>query len=202
MIGKTIERMRRHAREIGRAVAFREYEQCEGGILLPKQGLHIKGEYIFGTVAGGDDLVVPNLLPDQGINAILAVALGSTAKYAGFYIALFGNGVNPAANWTAANFASTAGEITSGTEGYSNSTRVQCTFSAVGDKLINNHASPAVFTIECTTSVTINGAALLTDSTKGGTSGSLISAVRLPAQRLQYDGDEYTSKYQVSLSDS
>lgn len=202
MIGKTIERMRRHAREIGRAIAFRDYEQCEGGILFVKQGLHVRGEYIFGTVKGGDDMVVPNLLPDQGINAILSVALGATSKYAGFYIALYANGINPAANWTAANFASTAGEITSNTEGYSNTTRVQCVFSAVGDKLINNHAAPAVFTIACASSITINGAALLTDSTKGGSSGSLISAVRLGAARLQYNGDEYTGKYQVSLSDS
>lgn len=203
---RVIERVGRHMREIGRALAFREYEQTEGGILFPKQGLHVKGDWVFRSFSpsGREDwqYAAPNLIVDQGINAILNIALGATAKPAGLYVALYANGVSPAANWTAANFASTAGEITSTTEGYSQATRVQWVPGTAASGAINNYASAAAFTIECSSSVTINGAALLTNSTRGGTSGTLVSAIRLGAARTEYDGNTYTAEYQVTLSDS
>lgn len=203
---RIIDRVGRHMREIGRAIMFREYEHSAGGILFPRQGLQISGNWQFRSFdrLGREDwgYAGHNLIVDQGLNAILDIALGATAKPAGFYVALYSNGVSPAANWTAANFASTAGEITSNTEGYSQTTRPQWVPAAAASGAINNFASAAAFTIECTTSVTINGAALLSNNTKGGTSGSLISAIRLGAARTEYDGNTYTAEYEVLLSDN
>lgn len=202
---RVIERIKRHMREIGRAVAFREYEQSDGGILFPKQGIRVATDWRFNSFDPAGNLLFsehgPNLIPDQGVLAILNTALGATAKPAGFYVALFANGINPAANWTAANFASTAGEITSNTEGYSQTSRVQWVPSAAASGAINNYASAAAFSILCASSITINGAALLTDATKGGTSGSLISAIRLGSARTEYSGNTYTAEYEVTFAD-
>ena len=98
------------------------YEMTEKGIYFPKQGIVAQGEY-FDRINGGEWQKTDNLVVNEGLTHLLNVALGSTAKPAGYYLALFSGATAPAANWTAANFASVASEIVSMTEGYTNATR-------------------------------------------------------------------------------
>ena len=177
-----------------------DYEMSDGGILI-HGCIKGKGEY-FESVNGKDERIHPNLIPTEGINFVLNVALGATAKSAGFYVAPYSGAVTPAANWTAANFAATASEITSQSEGFSGANRPAWTPGVAAAGQIDNLAARATFNIVCTTSLNINGAAVLTDNTRGGTTGVLVSASRFAATRVVYNTDVWDCGYRVTLTDS
>lgn len=186
--------------ELKRFLDNGDFEATDEGLLIHR-GLLAKGEY-FESVNGQDERIHPNLIPTEGINMILAIALGATSKQGGFYLAPYSGAVTPAANWTGANFAATANEIVSQTEGFTGTLRPQWVPGAPSGGSIDNLAAKASFTIACTTSVNINGAGLLSDSARGGTSGALISASRFAATRVVYNGDVWDCGYRVTLLDS
>jgi hypothetical protein len=195
-----INKLARFGREFRNWVAQGEYEASEGGVLINKSAM-LRGTYsLFVNNEQVDEF--HNLIPTEGIAFILDVALGDTAKAAGFYLAPFANGVNPAANWTAASFAATAGEITSQVEGYSEATRPEWAVTTSAAGVIGNLASKAAFSIVCTSTLNISGMALLTSNVRGGTSGALISASRYPSVRVVNNGDGFSVGYTVSLTDS
>lgn len=195
-----LNKLSKFGRELRQWVSAGKYEPSDGGILLNKR-VHLKGTYY--TMVNGQDLeVCENLIPGQGVAFILDVALGATSKAAGFYLAPFSNAVNPAANWTAASYAATAGEITSQVEGYSEATRPAWSPAATSGGIIGNLASLATFTIICSSTLNISGMGLLTSNVRGGTSGSLISASRYPSVRVVNNGDGFQVGYTVQLTDS
>ena len=177
-----------------------KYEKTEGGILL-KQGLLAKGFYVHG-VNGKDWVTEQNLLVDEGILRILDIVLGATAKDTNYFIAPFSGSATPAANWTGANFTSNATEITSTTEGYSETYRQTFTAGSAASGAIDNYASKAAFTIVTATSVSITGAGLLNNHTRGDTTGKLISAIKFGTARTVQNADVWSCGYQISLSDS
>lgn len=178
-----------------------DYETTEGGILI-HGGIMASGIYYEGVRGKGDRREHKNLVPTEGINYLLGVALGGVSVAAGFYLAPFSGATAPAATWAAANFASTASEITSTTNGFSQTTRPAWTPGSVSSGSIDNLSAEAAFNVVTTTSVTITGAALLTNNTRGGTSGSLISATAFSASRLVYSGDVWDCGYRITLTAS
>jgi len=181
----------KHAREFKGYLDSHKYEVSDEGIEFPRAKVMILGEY---EDAYG---VTPNLVPTEGLNHILMVALSNTAKLNNFYLALYSGSYTPVAGLTAASFPSTATEITSGTEGYSDATRPAWTPAAAASGQIDSYASKATFTIATATQVTIRGAALLSEATKGSTAGVLISAARFAQDRVEYDGNSYGLGYRV-----
>jgi len=195
------EKLLKHGREFAALLAAGQYEHTDGGILI-KGGADVlaSGQY-FASVNGGPlEHEGDNLLPDEGLLHMLNVVFGATAKVPNWYLALFSGQINPAPAWTAANFPATANEITSATEGYSNATRPAFTAAPAASGQITNLAAKAQFSIVCTTSLSIEGAALLSSSGKGSTSGVLASASRFNQPRLLYNGDTYDLGYGVSLT--
>lgn len=88
------------------------------------------------------------------------------------------------------------------TSAYSQATRPACTFgtSTTADpSVISNSASVAVFSINGT--VTVAGAFLISNSTKGGTTGTLFSEANFasPGSRSVVSGDTLNVTYQFSL---
>lgn len=186
--------------ELVRALARENYDVTEAGILFPSQGVLAGGTYID-RVNGDEWQQTPNLIVDQGLAHILSVAFGATAKPAGYYLALFSGATAPAANWTASNFASVASEIVSQTEGYTNATRpVWTPPSSTSTNSIDNTASVASLTMATATSLNVTGAALLTNSTRGGTTGVLVSATKYASARVFQNNDTYEVGYRVSLT--
>lgn len=169
------------------------------GIYIPSMRATAKGSY-FTRVNGGDWEESPNTLTTEGIAHILNVAMGATAKPTGYYIALFSASVSPTVDWTAASFSQAASEVVSLTEGYTNATRPQWTPTATNTNSIDNFANPARVTIKTASQVTVTGAALLTNSTRGGTTGILVSASKYPAARVLQDGDMLDIGYRVSIT--
>lgn len=175
------------------------YEATEQGVYFPKQGIVARGEY-FDRINGGEWHTTGNLVVNEGLTHLLNVALGSTAKPAGYYLALFSGATAPAANWTAANFASVASEIVSMTEGYTNATRPSWTPANTLTNSIDNFASVASLTIATAATLNVTGAAMLTNSVRGGTTGTLISASKYAAARTFQNGDVYEVGYRLSFS--
>lgn len=181
------------------AVNANDYTSNEDGSITTGQGITAKGEY-FDRINGGEWTRTENLIPTEGLAHILNVALGTTPKPASYHLALFSAAAQPAANWTAASFASTASEIVSMTEGYSAATRPTWTPANTATNSIDNMAAVAKVTMKTASSLTVQGAAMLTNSSKGGTTGALISASKYAAPRVFQDGDTYEIGYRISLT--
>ena len=175
------------------------YQMTEQGIYFPKQGILAQGEY-FDRINGGEWQTTHNLVVNEGLAHLLNVAMGTTAKPAGYYLALFSGATAPAANWTAANFSSVAAEIVSMGEGYTSATRPQWTPQNTSTNSIDNFNAVAKVTIATSSQLTVTGAAMLTNSTKGGTTGTLISASKFTAARVFQNGDEYEIGYRLSFT--
>ena len=189
----------RHRHEFASDLRNRDYEVRDGGVLFTRKDVFAKGVY-FHSVNGQDCESDPNLLPDQTLTGMLSTFFGAGTKPAAWYCALFAAAVTPQANLTAASFAATMSEITSAAEGYSEATRPQWVPGAAAGNAIDNLSSKAQFSIVTASQLTVNGAALLSDNTKGGTSGLIGSCSRFAATRTLYNGDVFDLGYEVSLS--
>jgi len=191
-----------HGDEVRRAIRDNKYEAMDsGGIFLPEAKAMVVGEYIIG-VNGVEVERCPNLLPTLGLGLLLKLLGNHVAIPAALYIALFANATTPIAAHTASGFTSTYSEITSGSEGFSETTRVAWVSADPAAATINNYASPAEFTIVTATSLTVNGVAMLTASAKGATTGYLVSASKFAASRSFANTDTISVKYQLSLTSS
>lgn len=176
------------------------FDETKEGIFFPKHGFMLSGEYMD-LVNGGEATFTKNLIPKEALIHVLNVAVGSKAKPAGSYLALFNGATAPADNWTAANFAATSGEIVSLTEGYTNATRPQFIPSDSTDqKYIDNFSNVASVTIATTSQLNVTGVALLTNNQRGGTTGVLLSVTKYPAARVFQNGDVFEIGYRITAT--
>jgi hypothetical protein len=141
----------------------------------------------------------PNLVVNAGLKDMNDKYFTGATYTAAWFIGLYGAAAsnNPAAGDTAASHAGWT-EVTA----YSNATRPAATFAAAttaDPSVITNSASPASFSINGTT--TVGGAFLISNSTKGGTTGVLFSAADFaaPGDRAVVSGDTLTVTYTFSL---
>ena len=141
----------------------------------------------------------PNLVVNVGLADMNDKYFSGSGYTAAWYLGLYGaaSSNDPAAGDTMASHAGWT-EVTD----YSQSTRPACTFGSatVADpSVIDNSGSVAVFSINNT--VTVGGAFLTSDDTKGGTSGILFSAAdfQSPGDRAVVSGDTLNVTYQFSL---
>ena len=140
-----------------------------------------------------------NLVVNVGLKDMNDKYFTGSAYTATWFIGLYGSGAtnNPAAGDTAASHAGWT-EVTA----YSQATRPAATFAAAttaDPSVITNSASVAVFSINGTT--TVGGAFLISNNTKGGTTGILFSAAdfQSPGDRAVVSGDTLNVSYQFSL---
>ena len=143
---------------------------------------------------------ISNLVVNQGLQDMNAKYFTGSSYTAAWYIGLYGaaSSNNPAAGDTAALHAGWT-EITP----YSNATRPTCTFgtpTTANPSVATNSASPAAFSINGTD--VVGGAFLISNSTKGGTSGVLFSAsdFQAPGDRTVASGDTLNVTYTFSLT--
>lgn len=140
-----------------------------------------------------------NLVVNVGLKDMNDKYFSGATYTAAWYLGLYGAAStnNPAAGDTAASHAGWT-EVTA----YSQATRPQVTFGAAttaDPSVISNSASPSTFSINGTT--TVGGAFLISNNTKGGTTGILFSAAdfQSPGDRSVVNGDTLTVTYQFSL---
>ncbi len=141
-----------------------------------------------------------NLVVNVGLQYMCGTALTSVAQITTWYIGLYGAGASntPAAGDTMSSHIGWT-EVTP----YSNATRPACTFATAttaNPSVATNSASPASYTINAT--ATVGGAFLVSNSTKGGSTGTLFSAADFssPGDRSVVSGDTLTVTYTLSLA--
>jgi hypothetical protein len=141
----------------------------------------------------------PNLVVNVGLADMNDKYFSGSGYTATWYIGLYGaaSSNNPAAGDTMASHAGWT-EI----EDYTQTERPTATFGSatVADpSVINNSGSPAQFSMDDT--VTVGGAFLTSDDTKGGTTGILFSAsdFQAPGDRSVVSGDTINVTYEFSL---
>jgi hypothetical protein len=140
-----------------------------------------------------------NLVVNGGLQYMAGTALTSTTQITTWYIGLYGAGASntPAAGDTMASHAGWT-EVTP----YSGA-RPTVTFVAATNanpSVVTNSASPASFSINATQ--TVGGAFLVSDSTAGGSTGTLFSAAdfQSPGDRSVVSGDTLNVTYTFSLA--
>jgi hypothetical protein len=141
----------------------------------------------------------PNLVVNVGLKDMNDKYFSGATYTAAWFIGVYGAGSsnNPAAGDTAASHAGWT-EVTT----YSQATRPAASFAAAttaDPSVITNSASPATFSINGTT--TVGGAFLISNNTKGGTTGILFSASDFtsPGDRSVVNGDTLNVTYTFSL---
>jgi hypothetical protein len=125
-----------------------------------------------------------NLIVNTGLDDALDKWLKGSGYTAAFYVGLTDGTPTVAAGDTMASHAGWA-EVTA----YDEATREVLTLGTVSSQSVDNSASKASFTID-TNSTTVGGGFITTNSTKGGTSGTLISAKAFTAADKSLDDDD------------
>lgn len=143
-----------------------------------------------------DHFVEKNLLVDEGLTSMLGVYLHADSQLPNWYVACFEGNYTPVGSVTAATIAAAATECTA----YANATRPAYTPAAAAAKSITNSASRANFVFNA--SKTLYGAFLISDNTKGGTAGVLLSAARFGASKTVANNDELLLTYSFTLTSS
>ena len=190
--------LQKHAREYKGYIDNHQYDVTDEGILFPKAGALASGEYFYDS-NGANPESTANLLPTQGLNYLLETSLRNGAQQTQWYLAIFSGAYTPVAGVTASTFTSSATEITSASEGYTETTRRPWTSVAASGGVTDNVADRAAFTIASANEVTIRGAALLSDPIKGGTNGVLLSIARFTNARTESSGNVFNLGYRVRL---
>lgn len=140
-----------------------------------------------------------NLVVNVGLQDMNTKYFTGSSYTAAWYIGLYGAAASntPAASDTASSHAGWT-EITP----YSNANRPTATFgtaTTADPSVISNSASPAQFNINATQ--TVGGAFLISNNTKGGSTGTLFSAsdFQSPGDRNVSSGDTLNVTYTFSL---
>lgn len=194
-----IQALYKYGREFAAALANFKYEVgSRRGVYFPAAKVFVRGTY-YHTVNGQDEQIDHNLLTDQGLVYLLSVGLNNGTKLPTWYVSLYGGNYTPTAALTAASYPATANEITSVTEGYTETVRQTWVPTAPTTPLIDNLANKANFTIATASQLSVYGAALHSEATKGAVTGTLVSATRFANTRVLYDTDVFGLAYRVEL---
>lgn len=132
-------------------------------------------KYRVQTVRHGvviDETEDANLVPVEGLNHLLNIAFKAATTHPNWYIGLFEGNYTPQDDDLAASIAADSTETTA----YAGSTRLAFTAGTVAAGAVDNNAARAEFAFSA--SKTIYGGFVVSSPTRGGTAGTLISAVR------------------------
>ncbi|MBZ0158394.1 MAG: hypothetical protein K8I29_19525 [Alphaproteobacteria bacterium] len=144
-----------------------------------------------------------NIIPTAGLNHILDVVLGATAKNANWYVGIFKNNYTPIAGNTAADSLGAAGlygECQDADYDSPATNRPAFTPAGAAAGVITNSASKASFTIAA--SITVYGAFLASSQAKTATTGTLIAAKKFDTSRAVVDNDILYVQYEITAISS
>lgn len=119
-----------------------------------------------------DSWTQKNLIPTAGLNHMLSVTLKGATPVATWYGGVYEGDYTPLATDTAASLPGDATESTA----YDETTRPALVFGTVAGGAVDNSSNKLTYTFNATKS--IRGFGMFSVSTKGATSGTLLSVVR------------------------
>lgn len=171
---------------------MQHYSESAGGILMPENKLIVAGRWDGEIVRDGkviDQFSCPNIVVNEGLNALLGIMFNAATQVTTWYCGLFEANYTPVAGVTAATITSASTETTA----YDEATRVAYVEAAPASQSITNSASRATFTFNATK--TIYGAFLVSNNTKSGTTGTLFSAAKFATAKSVVDDDQLLLTY-------
>lgn len=115
-----------------------------------------------------------NLIPQEGLSFLLRAPFGDVPPISAFYCGLWRGNVIPSTGLKADDIPGTLQEFV----GYSETTRPIWNREHDGVGTLDNASAQAEFNF--TQAATLRGSLLVSDSTKGGNSGLLLSCFRFP----------------------
>lgn len=169
-----------------------EMVRTPSGLLVPAEPLRVGGRFLGEIRRKGqiiDQFEIPNLVVNEGLNHLLNVAFNGATQVSPWYLGLFEGNYTPVAGVTAATIASASTECTA----YASGTRPEYVEAASTAQLTTNAANRASFVF--TSSKTIYGAFVISNSTKGGTAGTLFAAARFGTAKVVVTDDELLLTY-------
>lgn len=190
----------KHAAEFHKYLSAGNFVETDEGILFPTAGALASGEYFYDSF-DGTERTAKNKVPTAALNYFLETGLRGGSAHSVWYLALFSGAYTPTDTLTAATFPAAATEIVSGAEGYSETLRQTWASAAATSGQSDNVASKATFTIVTASSLTIRGAALVSEAIKGSTSGLLVSCARFGVDEVKNNGSTFQLGYRVKLRD-
>jgi hypothetical protein len=174
-----------------------QYEPSAGGIMMPVNALLLGGVFQGQIVRDGkviDEFETGNIVVNEGLNHALDVLLHGATQVGTWYIGLFEANYTPVATVTAATITAAATETTA----YDETTRVAYNEAAASSQSTTNSANKATFTFNA--AKTIYGAFLVSNSTKSGTTGTLLSAAKFPSAKTVDIADQLLLTYTFAAS--
>lgn len=141
-----------------------------GGILMPVAAMghwRMQAYDPQGNLIREDEW--ENLVVNEGLNHLLSIALAAGTQITSWYVGLTAGTPTAAAGDTMASHAGWTEQ-----QGYDEAARQGWTPGAVSGQSVDNSGSVAAFTIT-SNSTTVGGAFLVSNSTKGGATGTLYS---------------------------
>ena len=169
-------------------------------LLLPTTNESAKVGGVFEVYVNGELVEeVHNLVTTEGLNYLLDSSLSGGTQHTNFYVTAYKNNVTPAANWTSANFDTTADEIDA--TDVTSATRVAWVDAGVAAGQVDNYASKAEYTVLSAT-LDLYGVAFVTGTAYGGTSDVLVAASAFGAVRNLLQNDVIGFGYRFTASSS
>lgn len=137
---------------------------------------------------------IDNTVVTSGLNTLLTQALAGGSQLTPWYCGLIDN-----SGFSAIAAADTPSSHSGWTESqaYSQATRQQWTVGSASSGALTSNAN-MTFSINAT--VTIQGAFIISSSTKGGTTGTLFSAGSFNSTKICVSGQTLTFTYTVTLA--
>lgn len=174
------------------------------GLYLPRANVNVGGYFKTQHLAANGDLlgedISENLVPAQGRQAILDTMFNGVAPMTlpvSWFVGIFEGDYVPLDTNTAANIASTSTECVA----YTQATRPAFSRATpIVSYTADNSASRALFTFNA--NKTVYGAFLISNSTKSGTTGTLMAASRFTAAKVLASAEELTVAYLFSVTDA
>ena len=161
----------------------------------PAAMMNMRGRFHVEHVRGGEVIgkyEMPNGIVDVGLNSLLDVYFHNQAQITVWYIGLIDN-----AGFSALSNANTSASHAGWTEStdYDEATREEWVEDAAASRAISN-TTPAEFTINDT--VTLKGIFVISESTKGGATGTLWATAAFSSTVGVVDNDILRITYTVS----
>lgn len=160
------------------------------------QDLTVGGYFTYEHIRDGkviDTWKEKNIVVNTGLNYILDAALSGGTVNTAHYVGLFSNNYTPIAGTLIT-------DLTEVNAKYNETTRPSWTEAGASSQSITNSASPSAFTFNA--SETIYGAFLISNNTKGGTTGTLIAASKFASSRAMLSTDILNVTYTLSATSS
>ena len=132
-----------------------------------------------------DSFEVGNLIPQQAIDYVARTLDGTGSVIPDWYVGTFKNDFTPVAGTTAAQLPTTVGEFV----GFSEATRPAWVGVYDNAGRLDNQTSVAEFSL--TQDTTLYGAFIVSDPTKGGGTGTLLSIARFPSPKQLENGSTF-----------